>query len=344
MATVQKAVVHVSQNVAELRSHVPVPKLTADNWILVKTKAVALNPTDWKNIDRACSPGSIAGCDYAGVVEEVGKGVTRYKVGDRVCGFVRGGDPYDKENGAFAEHVKAKEGINLKFSEHVSFEEAATLGVGLSTVAQALYQELGLPFPPNKVQEPTPLLIYGASTATGTLAVQFAKLSGCEVFATASPHNFDLLRKLGADHVFDYREAHVGATIRKAAKDKISLVLDCVGEGSSTEICLAAIGSNGGHLTALLPPPKTISRTNVKAVWTLAYTCLGAKYSDRFPESQTDYEFGARFWKASEELVNSGKIRAHPVEVRSGLENVTRGLQDLKDGKVSGVKLVYKVE
>jgi NADPH:quinone reductase-like Zn-dependent oxidoreductase len=207
-----------------------------------------------------------------------------------------------------------------------------------------LFQELGLPFPPNKVQEPTPVLIYGASTATGTLAVQYAKLTGCEVYATSSPHNFDLLRKLGADHVFDYKEADVGAKIRKAANDKLKLVFDCIGEGSSTEICLAAIGSEGGHLSALLPPPKDISRKDVKAVWTLAYTALGEKYNDKVPESQTDYEFGAKFWKASEELINSGKIRAHPTEVRSGLDGVPQGLQDLKDGKVSGVKLVYKVE
>lgn len=88
----QKAVVHVSENVAELKNDVPIPKLSGDNWILVKTKAVALNPTDWKNIARSVSPGSIAGCDYAGVVVEFGKSVTNYKVGDRVCGFVRGGE------------------------------------------------------------------------------------------------------------------------------------------------------------------------------------------------------------------------------------------------------------
>lgn len=88
----QKAVVHVSKGVSELKNDVPMPKLPGDNWLLVKTKAVALNPTDWKNIDNAPAPGAIAGCDYAGVVEEVGKGATHYKVGDRIAGFVRGGN------------------------------------------------------------------------------------------------------------------------------------------------------------------------------------------------------------------------------------------------------------
>lgn len=126
-----------------------------------------------------------------------------------------------------------------------------------------MYQELGLPFPPTKVQESTPLLIYGASTATGTLAVQYAKLSGCEVFATASPHNFDLLRKLGADHVFDYKDPEVGAKIRKASDNKLKLVFDCISENGSFEIAAAAIGPDGGHLAALLPV-KDFTRDDVK--------------------------------------------------------------------------------
>ncbi|KAH7074142.1 oxidoreductase-like protein [Paraphoma chrysanthemicola] len=339
----QKAVVHVSEGVSELKTGIPIPKLPGDNWIIVKTKAVALNPTDWKNVDRANSPGATVGCDYAGVVEEVGKGVQGLKVGDRVAGFARGGDPADHSNGAFAEHIKAKAGIHLKLADNISFEDAATLGVGLTTVGQGLYQELGLPFPPTKVQEPTPILIYGASTATGTLAVQFAKLSGYEVIATASPHNFDLVRKLGADQVFDYKDPEVGAKIRKATNDKLKLVYDCIAEGNSFNIDAAALSSNGGHVSALLPP-KDFPREDVKANWRFAYTALGEQYSDKVPAKQEDYDFGAKFWKLSEELINSGKIKTHPTEVRKGLEGVPQGLQDLKDGKVSGVKLVFTVE
>ncbi|KAF1912171.1 hypothetical protein BDU57DRAFT_506153 [Ampelomyces quisqualis] len=340
----QRAVVHQSKDVAKLKADVPLPELTNDNWILIKTKAVALNPTDWKSISKSPQPGSIAGCDYAGIVEEVGKNVTNYKAGDRIAGFVRGGDPYDNLSGSFAEHIKAKQGINLKFSKNVSFEDAATLGVGITTVGQGLFQSLGLPLPPNKVQEPTPVLIYGASTATGTLAIQYAKLVGAEVYATASPHNFDLLRKLGADHVFNYKDTDVSAQIRKASNDKLKLVFDCIAEGSSPEICAAAISSTGGHLSMLLLPPKDLSRKDVNARWTLGYTALGEKYNDKFPENQEDYDFGSKFWKLSEELVNSGKIKTHPTEVRKGLEGVTQGLQDLKNRKVSGVKLVYTVE
>jgi NADPH:quinone reductase-like Zn-dependent oxidoreductase len=187
-------------------------------------------------------------------------------------------------------------------------------------------------------------MIYGASTATGTLAVQFAKLAGCEVVATASPHNFDLLRKLGADHVFDYKEADVGSKIREATNDKLKLVFDCIAEHGSEHICAAAISSEGGQYSALLPfPLKNFPRKDVKHGWTLGYTALGEKFSDSFPASQEDYEFGVKFWKASEELINSGKIKVHPTQVQDGLEKVPQGLEDLKAGKVSGIKLVYRV-
>lgn len=174
--------------------------------------------------------------------------------------------------------------------------------------------------------------------------MQFAKLSGYEVIATASPHNFDLLRSLGADQVFNYRDADVGEKIRKATNDKIKVAYDCIAEGNSFDIASSAISSTGGHISTLLAPPKDLPRKDVTAKFTLAYTALGEKYSDAFPANQADYEFGKKFWKLSEELINNGTIKTHPTEVRKGLENIPQGLKDLEDGKVSGVKLVFTVE
>ena len=75
---------------AVFRTDVPLPKLR-DDFILVKPAYVALNPTDWKSVKMERAPGSVVGCDYAGVVEEVGKAVTKsLKKGDKVAGFVSG--------------------------------------------------------------------------------------------------------------------------------------------------------------------------------------------------------------------------------------------------------------
>jgi NADPH:quinone reductase-like Zn-dependent oxidoreductase len=254
------------------------------------------------------------------------------------------GDPYNHENGAFAEHITAKGDLQIRIADNISFEEAATLGVGVTTVGQGLYQSLGLPLPPAKVSEPTSILIYGGSTATGALAIQYAKLTGCEVIATSSPHNFDLCKSFGADQVFDYKDPNVGAKIREATGDNLRLAFDCISEKNSPEICAAAISSKGGHYSNLLRI-ENWSRSDVKHSFTLAYTALGEKFSDVFPAVQEDYEFGVKFWRITEDLINSGKIKAHNVEVRpGGLEGIPQGLEDLKQNKVSGVKLVYLVE
>ena len=76
--------------IAVLRA-IPIPELRPE-YILVKTVAVALNPTDWTSLDAVGEPGTIVGCDYAGVVEQVGSGgSTRFKKGDRIAGFAHGG-------------------------------------------------------------------------------------------------------------------------------------------------------------------------------------------------------------------------------------------------------------
>ena len=70
---------------------IPIPELRP-GYILVKTVAVALNPTDWTSLDAVGDPGTIVGCDYAGIVEQVGSGVSnRFKKGDRIAGFAHGG-------------------------------------------------------------------------------------------------------------------------------------------------------------------------------------------------------------------------------------------------------------
>lgn len=78
--------------IAALRA-IPIPKLYP-GYILVKTVAVALNPTDWTSLDAVGQPGTIVGCDYAGIVEQLGSaGSKKFKKGDRIAGFAHGGMP-----------------------------------------------------------------------------------------------------------------------------------------------------------------------------------------------------------------------------------------------------------
>jgi NADPH:quinone reductase-like Zn-dependent oxidoreductase len=156
----------------------PLPKLR-DDYILVKPAAIALNPTDWKHIAfRRAKDGALVGCDYAGTVIEVGKGVTKsWTVGERICGCAHGSNLVNPEDGAFAEYAVVKGDIQMRIPDEWSFEKAATIGLGATTVGQGLYQKaLKLNLPTDPVREALPVLIYGGGTATGALAIQYARL------------------------------------------------------------------------------------------------------------------------------------------------------------------------
>jgi NADPH:quinone reductase-like Zn-dependent oxidoreductase len=191
-------------------SDIPVPKLR-DGYMLVKTAAVALNPADWTDIDHDGGyQGCVVGLDYAGTVVAVATGSERrqtFNKGDRVCGSAHGCNSAHREDGAFAEYIIVKADLQMHMPDNMSFEEAATLGSGIYSVGQGLYQNLGLPLPTldGKVEDKGKwILIYGGSSATGALAIQFAKVSGYKVVTTCSPRNFELVRGLGADVVLDY--------------------------------------------------------------------------------------------------------------------------------------------
>ena len=171
-----KAIVMQGDKKAAVVNDRPMPKLR-DGYVLVKVKAVAVNPTDWKHVDTANHPGNLVGCDYAGVVEQVGEHITKkWKIGDRIAGMAHGGNAAEPEDGAFAEFAVVKGDVAMHVPDNFSFEEAATLGVGIFTVGQGLYQSMELDMPDSPVKEKKPILIYAGSTATGFLGIQFSKM------------------------------------------------------------------------------------------------------------------------------------------------------------------------
>ncbi|KAJ6190549.1 hypothetical protein N7519_000570 [Penicillium mononematosum] len=349
---------------------VPLPELP-DDYILVKTKAgifsscsslphipsaagltqykVALNPTDWRHIDFVPCTGATVGCDYSGIVEAVGPRVKRaFKKGDRVAGFVHGSNAVRNNGGAFAEYVIAKGDLQILIPETMSFEAAATFGVGLTTVGQNLYQSMELPFPSDQDSESddTNILIYGGATATGTLAIQLAKLSGLRVVTTCSEANRSFMFELGADAVFDYHDPLVGEQIREDTDDALEFVLDTISTPQSAAICSAAISSAGGSYNALLEVAS--ARDDVDSHVSMAYDVLGEPYrmgsNERSPDS-TNFEFGVKWWGLAQKLIEERRIHPHPYQVKpGGLAGALAGLQILREGKVRASKLVYRVD
>ena len=171
-----------------------------DGEVLVKVHAASVNPLDWHYMRGAPyimrlssglgAPDSISmGADYAGVVEAVGKDVTRFKPGDEVFGA---------RSGAFGEYVTVGENRAIVMKPaNVSFEQAAAVPVAAITALQAL-RDKGQVKPGHKV------LINGASGGVGTYAVQIAKSFGAEVTGVCSTRNVEMVKSIGADHVIDY--------------------------------------------------------------------------------------------------------------------------------------------
>lgn len=183
MSKFQKAIIIRDLGQAEFVSNRSIPRLR-DDYLLVRTVAVALNPIDWKRLENTPAPGATMGHDYAGVVVEVGKSIKRdFKVGDRICGLVNGGDGTQVENGSFAEYIVVKGDIQMNIPDGVSFSDAATAGVGIMSVGQCLFgpSGLGLQLPGSRQTESKEeaMLIYGGSTASGLWGIQFAKLCVC---------------------------------------------------------------------------------------------------------------------------------------------------------------------
>lgn len=171
-----KAVKILGPGEAKVVTDAPKSSNPPSDHVLVKVIAVALNPSDWKHL-RFGDP-STCGIDFAGVIDELGPAVTsRFQRGDRVFGMVHGSNKSSPENGAFSEYVLAREGLLMHIPEGKDFEEAAAGGAGLVTVGQGMYQEMGLPWPDQPLQGKQQILIWGGSSASGALGIQFAKLS-----------------------------------------------------------------------------------------------------------------------------------------------------------------------
>lgn len=202
--SLQNALVGTTDGVIGISHSMPIPEVSG-NRVLIKIKAVSVNPVDSKMAGAYITPGAIAGCDAAGVVDKLGPDVTHVKVGDRVCTSVMGMNPLKPTVGAFAEYTTALYTLLLKLPPSMSFEQGASLPTSFFTAGLSLFHSLGLPGRPfEPSSKPTTVLVYGGSSATGTAAIQLLKLAGFDIVTTCSPHNFDLVRGYGAGTVFDY--------------------------------------------------------------------------------------------------------------------------------------------
>lgn len=157
-----------------VRRDCPFPSLPSDQ-VLVRVHAVGVNPSDTKMRGPFALPHAVLGADYAGEVVALGADVTDVQIGDRVCGAQNELFRPSPERGAFAGYNVTRGRMWMKIPDTLSYEAAASLPVGLCTAGLAL-KLLGLPLPDQPTGNGAHVLVYGASTATATIAMQLLRL------------------------------------------------------------------------------------------------------------------------------------------------------------------------
>jgi NADPH:quinone reductase-like Zn-dependent oxidoreductase len=157
-----------------------------------------------------------------------------------------------------------------------------------------------------------------------------------------------LVKSYGADACFDYKDPDCGKKVREYTGDKIAYVYDTISTEPSAAVCAEAMSSTGGRYTCILAVD--FPREDCKTDLVMGYTINGEDYkmgpqAPLQPAKLDDYAFGEMFFHLAEELFAAGKFRPHRATVgKGGLHGILDGLQLMREGKVSGTKLVYRVE
>jgi len=332
-----KAIVHraygPAEQVLELRDiDVPAPR---SGEVLVRVRAASVHPDVWHVIEglpyvvRLFGNGVrkpkklVPGTDLAGVVEAVGDGVTRFKVGDEVFGE---STPMGWWNGgAYAEYAAVSEKLLVHKPANISFEEAAAVPTS-GFIALNNLQRLERHGPGQNV------LINGAGGCLGTLAIQIAKAKGARVAAVDRAEKLELMRALGADRVIDYTKESV---LRSG--ERYDVILD-VASNLSEDACKDVLAEKGeyvpiGHAHF----GKAKDRNGGRIVGNIPYFMWILIKAMLDPEKRKNFKIPDKqeTMLAFKALIEAGKIR--PIIGKTvGLDGVVDAMRCMQEERVVG--------
>jgi NADPH:quinone reductase len=327
---------------------IPIPK-PGPLQILTKVIVSGSNPKDWKRPewDLTRCTNTNQGDDIAGIVEAVGDQVTEFRPGDRIAAFHHMQTP----GGSYAEYALSPEHTTFHLPKTTSFEEAATIPLAAMTAAIGLFTRLGLPEPwtvdPEvRAKSQGGVVIYGGASAVGAFAIKLAMKAEIHplicVAGKGIPFVEGLIDMSKGDVVLDYRKGHdsVVREMRAAVPrgEKLMYAFDCVSEKekrSFDNIC--EVLDPRGRITVVLPLgqdyssiPETVVRSN---------TLVGSVHQEG-----PDREFANAWFKLFAMGLKEGWFSGHPFEVvPGGLGGVQSGLRNLKEGRASAVKYVFRI-
>ncbi|KAH7014209.1 chaperonin 10-like protein [Microdochium trichocladiopsis] len=361
----------------------PVTLPSQPNELLIRNHAVAMNPIDWKMQAWAHIPiayPAILGNDIAGTVVAVHPDATHgFRPGDRVLACPHGFDTKKDEHKGFQEHTVVLAELTARLPSSMSFEEAVVLPMGIATAASGFFNPelLGLRFPTllsagqsstdgkkeEKQKQEEVLLVSGGASAVGGNTIQLAAAAGYTVLATASPKNFDAVKKLGATAVFDYNRYPAAAANETPGEESnselVTDILAAVPAGAVVVGAFDAVGKSGWHIAAefmarAVEAGIVADRPGAEAgagkVFVATASPDWSTPTPRNAELKAMYSLSiirsdiARkvFNEFLEPALAQGQIKAwpEPLVFGHGLEKVQGALDLLKDGEVSGQKVV----
>jgi len=298
--------------------------VVGDDDILVRVRASSANPLDWhflrgkpyamRLFSGLLRPKSNRlGVDLAGEVEAVGRNVTQFSPGDEV---------YGAANGSYAEYVCASPDALVPKPSNLSFEQAAAVPIAAWTALQFLRDK-------GRIQSGHKVLVNGASGGVGTFAVQIAKSLGADVTGVCSTKNVEMVRSIGADHVFDYTREDFTRGERRH-----DLVFDTIGNHSLFEVrrtmaadgvLLMVGGPDGRWLGPLAYMLKTLASAPFASQKVASYTARRNREDLRFLN----------------ELFEAGKVTP-VIDRQYSLSDVPEAIGYLEEGHARG-KVVITV-
>ena len=323
-----KAIVYRSYGSADVLRCEDIPKpIPKDNEVLIKVRAAALNPLDWRIMGgvpfvirklmkmKTPSPEQPVGIgrDVAGVVEAVGRNVTQFKPGDEVFGNCEAG---------VAEYACTKSSAVVAKPEALTFEQAAAIPVAGLTALQGLRK--------GKLEAGQKVLINGASGGVGTFAVQIAKSFGAEVTGVCSGANVEMVMSIGADKVIDYTQED----FTKRA-EHYDVILQCAGDKPFSE-CRRVLTPGGRYVLIGGGHDITMTSMMTSVLKTLAASSISKQKAVMFiaKSSQPDLAFLA-------DLIATGKMTS-VIERTYRLDETPEAVAHLERGHARG-KLVIQV-
>lgn len=309
----------------------PVPQI-ADNEVLVKVMAAGVNP-----LDNMITRGEVKlivpykmplvmGNELSGIIEKVGKNVTRFAVGDKVYGRM----PLDKI-GAFAEYAAIDENALARMPEYLSFEEGASVPLTALTAQQAL--ELMKP------KEGETIFISGGTGSLGAMAIPIAKAMGLTVITNGSGDNEERVRRLGAYQFIDYKKEDYANVI-----SKVDYVLDTLGDKELEKEF--SILKDGGILVSLrgLPNGAFAKRAGLSKVKQFLFGLVGSKYDKMAAKRNQQYHFifvheDGKGLDRINEIFDNTPLETS-VDTVYSLEEVNAALNKVASGKSKGKTII----